>query len=113
MTLLLILAGCTGRPPPNSWQALDTNALLDRLFARLDRIAGIDIYLSGVVAGDVKAVRDWAASHNVSPQWVTSRRVTLNYEAGALAKLAPGMPELPFLMRRRGDTVTPLSGSAL
>ena len=47
------------------------------------------------------------------PQWVRSRRVTLNHDAGALAKLTDGHGEAPTLMRRRGDELSKLSASDL
>ena len=89
------------------------DALLQRLLARLDRVAGVDVYLSGVPAGDEQMVRDWAATRGIQPEWVRTRRVTLNFEAGALDELASGTGELPFLMRRRGESLTLLPGSAL
>lgn len=89
------------------------DALLERLLARLERIAGIDVYLSGVAPGDEQAIRAWASERAIRPEWVRTRKVTLNFEAGALAHLAPGRDELPYLMRRRGEAVTHLPGSAL
>tara|TARA_R110002110_G_scaffold158656_1_gene356123 strand:+ start:1674 stop:2480 length:807 start_codon:yes stop_codon:yes gene_type:complete len=88
-------------------------AVLERLLARLDTIAGLDIYLSGLNEGDEAAIRDWAMAQGVQPEWVRQRRVTLNFESGALATLAPGEVNLPYLLRRRGETLTPLTGSAL
>jgi len=89
------------------------DALLERLLSRVERIAGIDIYLSGVAPGDEQAIRNWATEHAIRPEWVRTRKVTLNFEAGALAQLAPGSDELPYLMRRRGEVITHLPGSAL
>ena len=88
-------------------------AVLERLLARLDTIAGLDIYLSGLNEGDEAAIRDWAMAQGVQPEWVRQRRVTLNFESGALARLAPGEVNLPYLLRRRGESLTPLPGSAL
>lgn len=89
------------------------DALLERLLARLDRVAGIDIYLSDIPSDEVQTVRDWAATRRIQPEWVRTRRVTINFTAGVLERLAPGTNDLPVLMRRRGESVTPLAGSAL
>lgn len=89
------------------------DALLARVLARLDRLDGVDVFLTGIPAGDEAAIRNWAIDRGIRPEWVTARRVTLNFEGGALARVAPGREELPVLMRRRGGSVTPLSGSAL
>ncbi len=89
------------------------DVVLERLLERLDQIAGIDIYLSSITQGDVQAIRQWAAERGVEPQWVQARRVTLNFDAGALEQLGVGPVELPYLMRRRGDTVAVLPASAL
>ncbi len=88
-------------------------ALLARLLARIERIAGIDIYLAGIHPGDDQAVRDWAAKHGIAPDWVRARKVTLNFEAGALAELTDGQGEVPTLMRRRGEALAVLSPAAL
>lgn len=89
------------------------DALLGRVLARLDRLDGVDVFLAGIPAGDEEAIRNWAVERGIRPEWVTARRVTLNFEGGALARVAPGRAALPVLMRRRGASVTPLSGSSL
>ena len=89
------------------------DALLARLLGRIDRIAGIDVYLAGIVPGDDRAVRDWAAEHGIEPERVRTRKVTLNFEAGALAALTGGRGEIPALMRRRGEDLSVLSSAAL
>ena len=88
-------------------------AVLARLLARLDSFAGLDIYLSGLAPGDEQAIREWAVAQGVDPEWVRQRRVTLNFESGVLASMAPGEVNVPYLLRRRGETLTPLTGSAL
>jgi len=89
------------------------DALLARLLTRLEQLAGVDIYLAGIDPGDDQAVRDWAAQHDVDPEWVRSRKVTLNFEAGALAGLTEGRGEIPTLMRRRGEDLSLLSPAGL
>jgi integrating conjugative element protein (TIGR03759 family) len=84
------------------------DALFGRLIQKIDAIAGIDIYLSAEHGGNDEAVRDWAKSHAIQPDWVRSRRVTLNHDAGALEQLTHGEGEFPSLMRRRGEVVSPL-----
>ncbi|MCP3878915.1 MAG: TIGR03759 family integrating conjugative element protein [Sulfitobacter sp.] len=85
------------------------DVLLARLLTRIDQIAGVDIYLAGIKPGDDKVVRDWAATHGIAPEWVQGRKVTLNFEAGALAELTAGRGEIPYLMRRRGENLAVLS----
>ena len=87
--------------------------LLARLLSRADEVAGIDIYLSHVGPGDEAAVRDWATERGIPPEWVKSRRVTLNFDAGALDKLTGGQNQVPALMRRRGNNIEPLTLSVL
>ena len=89
------------------------DALWNRLRKRIDGVAGIDIYIVGVKPGDDPAVRAWAANHGIDPVWVRSRRVTLNHEAGALARLTRGKGETPYLLRLRGEALSPLRPSAL
>ena len=87
--------------------------LLRKLLRRIDQISGIDIYLTGLESGDDEAARNWASYHQIRPEWVHSRRVTLNHDAGALEKLTRGQGTVPYLMRRRGRDLTPLSVSDL
>jgi integrating conjugative element protein (TIGR03759 family) len=87
--------------------------VFNTLLHRIDELGGIDIYLTDVAPGDDEAVRDWASRHTIDPQWVRSRRVTLNHDAGALAQLTGGEGEVPTLMRRRGEDLSKLSASDL
>ena len=89
------------------------DVLLGKLLRRIDAIAGIDIYLVGEGNGNDEVVRDWAKSHAIKPEWVRSRRVTLNHDAGALTKLTDGEGQVPYLMRRRGEAVSPLRAADL
>ena len=89
------------------------DVLLRRLLRRIDTMAGIDIYLLGLSPDDDKAVRDWAEQQTIAPAWVRSRRVTLNHDGGALSELTQGQGEVPTMLRRRGDVLSVLSGSAL
>jgi len=89
------------------------DVLLQRLLKRIDKIDGIDIYLTGTQLNDDQAIRDWAGDHMITPEWVRTRRITLNHEAGALEKLTQGKSDLPYLMRRRGDELSVLSASDL
>jgi len=89
------------------------DVLLERLLTRIDKIGGIDIYLTGTQLGDDQVIRDWAGDHMIKPEWVRTRRITLNHEAGALEKLTHGKSDLPYLMRRRGDELSVLSASDL
>ncbi|WP_405240728.1 TIGR03759 family integrating conjugative element protein [Lentisalinibacter orientalis] len=88
-------------------------AVLKRVLAKRGEVAGIDLYLSEFGPGEEGAIRNWAARQGIDPAWVRTREVTLNFEAGALERLSGDQPELPYLMRRRGESVTPLPGSAL
>jgi integrating conjugative element protein (TIGR03759 family) len=89
------------------------DALLDGLLKRIDTVAGVDIYLAGVTEDDDQGVRAWAAEHGIDPAWVRNRRVTLNHEAGALARLTQGKGEIPYLLRRRGEDLSALRASEL
>ncbi len=89
------------------------DALLVRLLARIEQIAGVDIYLAEINPGDDQTVRDWAAQHGIDPEWVRARKITLNFEAGALAELPDGQGEVPTLMRRRGEALAVISPAEL
>ncbi len=85
--------------------------LLNKLLKRIDKVSGLDIYLTDVDKGDDAAVRDWASRHQIDPEWVRSRRITLNHDAGALDKLTQGEGEAPTVLRRRGEDVSRLPAS--
>ncbi len=88
-------------------------SLLNRLRKRLDWVSGIDIYVTGFKPGDDQAIRGWAADHGIDPAWVRNQRVTLNHEAGALARFTQGKGEIPYLLRRRGKDLSVLRASEL
>ena len=87
--------------------------LADKLLQRIDEVSGIDIYLTELAPGDDSAVREWASSHRIEPEWVRSRRVTLNHDGGALKKLTNGQGEVPYLLRRRGEELSKFRASDL
>ena len=89
------------------------DALMGKLLKRIDKVAAIDIYVAGVQSGDDQVVRDWAADHAIKPEWVRSRRVTLNYDAGVLERLTQGKGKIPYLFKRQGDVLSVLRASEL
>jgi integrating conjugative element protein (TIGR03759 family) len=87
--------------------------LLNKLLKRIDEVSGIDIYLTDVDKGDDRAVRDWASNHQIDPDWVRSRRITLNHDGGALDELTQGQGDVPSVLRRRGEDISRLLVSEL
>ena len=89
------------------------NLLMGKLLKRIDDVSGIDIYLTDVASGDDVAVRKWASSHMIDPEWVRSRQITLNHDGGALDKLTSGQGKVPTVLRRRGEELSQLRASDL
>ncbi|MCP4377647.1 MAG: TIGR03759 family integrating conjugative element protein [bacterium] len=87
--------------------------LMGKLLKRIDEVSGIDIYLTDIDPGDDAAVRAWASKYQVDPEWVRSRRITLNHDAGALDKLTSGQGKVPYILHRRGEELSPLRVSEL
>ena len=87
------------------------DALLQDVLRQMDRIAGIDLYLSQIAPSDTASVRSWAARRGISPEWVKNGRVTLNFEAGTLAKLGQDKAILPVILRRRGNAITQVTST--
>ncbi len=87
--------------------------LMNKLLKRIDQVSGIDIYLTDADPGDDAAVRAWASTHQIDPEWVRSRRVTLNHDGGALDGLTSGQGEVPYILRRRGEGLSQLRASDL
>ena len=79
--------------------------LLTRVLALRDKVAGIDIFVADIARGDEGAVRAWANAQHIEPAWVRSRQVTVNFAVGSNRPAA----DIPYLMRRRGDALTPLA----
>lgn len=89
------------------------DTMMTRLLSRIDDVRGIDIYLTDLQPGDDAAVRAWASKHHIDPEWVRSRRITLNHDGGALAELTSGRGAVPHVLRRRGADLSPLQISDL
>jgi len=89
------------------------DAVLRDVLDHIDRLAGIDIYLSQIAPDDTAGVRTWATGHGIAPAWVKSGRITLNFEAGTLAKLGRVNAALPALLPPHGDAITPVTSAAL
>jgi integrating conjugative element protein (TIGR03759 family) len=87
--------------------------LMSKLMERVDEVNGIDIYLTGIELGDDAAVRAWASAHAIEPSWVRNRRITLNHDGGALERLTHGQGEVPTILRRRGEDLSPIRVSDL
>jgi integrating conjugative element protein (TIGR03759 family) len=88
------------------------DAVLERLVSQIKQFSGIDLYLIDVFAGEESRIRDWAASKQINPQWVSEHKITLNIDAGALGKVSAhtGVQghDLPVLILRRDDHLMPL-----
>ena len=88
------------------------DAVLERLVSQINQFSGIDLYLIDVFAGEESRIRDWAASKQIDPQWVSEHKITLNIDAGALGKVSAhtGLQgqDLPVLILRRDDRLMPL-----
>ncbi len=91
------------------------DAVLERMLARLHQFSGLDLYLVDVKAGEESRIREWAAARQIDPQWVREHRITLNIDAGALERVLAhtGLSDtqLPVLVRKRGNRLTPLPKS--
>ena len=89
------------------------DVLMNKLLKRIEEVNGIDIYLTELAPGDDAAVRNWASRHQIEPEWVRSRRVTLNHDGGALDRLTNGQGKVPYLLRRRGEALSQFPASDL
>lgn len=89
------------------------DAVLGKLLQRLDRIDGVDIYVTDADSSDNAGIRRWAEAHAIKVAWVHDGRVTLNHDAGVLSRIADGSTRPPVLFVRRQDQLSPLSYAAL
>ena len=89
------------------------DAVLVKLISRLDTVAGIDIYITNVPTKDDEVIRAWAKEHGIEREWVGTRRVTLNHNAGALEKMSDEAVDTPALFVRRNGQLSKLSYAEL
>ena len=89
------------------------DAVLVKLLSRLDTVAGIDIYITDVSKKGDEVIRAWAEEHGIESEWVRTRRVTLNHDAGALKKITDGPVETPALFIRRKEQLSKLAYAEL
>jgi integrating conjugative element protein (TIGR03759 family) len=71
----------------------------------------VDLYLVGAQHAD--EVRSYAKQHVIDPALVNGGMLTLNLDAGTFARVLPRKPELPAVVRRRGDAIAQLQASEL
>ncbi len=89
------------------------DVMLKKLLKRIDEVRVIDIYLMDIASGDDVAVREWASAHQIKPEWVRGRQITLNHDGGGLGSLTSGQGKTPYLLRRRGEDLSQLRASDL
>jgi integrating conjugative element protein (TIGR03759 family) len=89
------------------------DAVLVKLLSRLESVAGIDIFLTDVPDNDDSVIRSWAELNGINAEWVRSRHVTLNHDAGTLQKITDDAPQTPVLFIRRNGRVSNLPYTAL
>ena len=89
------------------------DVMLKKLLKRIDEVRVIDIYLMEIAPGDDVAVREWASAHQIKPEWVRGRQITLNHDGGGLGSLTSGQGKAPYLLRRRGEELSRLRTSDL
>ena len=84
----------------------------DGVFARLDIFL-----LQDTPAGALsdQSIREWAQQAGIDPALVKARRVTLNHDRGALARLSPALSAQPgpHLIRKRGGAYAQITMEAL
>ena len=72
----------------------------------LGKIAGLDIYLAGVVHGDDEVIQKWARDRRLPIERLSKRSITLNYDLGVSTMVAGKIgrsPSLPMAVQRRGE----------
>jgi integrating conjugative element protein (TIGR03759 family) len=89
------------------------DVMLKKLLKRIGEVHVIDIYLMDIAPGDDEAIREWALTHQIKPEWVRGRQITLNHDGGGLGSLTSGQGKAPYLLRRRGEDLSQLRASDL
>ena len=75
----------------------------------IERVGGLDLYVSQLKPTDLNGIQSWAAQHQIPREAVKRRQITLNFDAGTLARLGHDKESLPVLLRRRGAEVSLIS----
>jgi integrating conjugative element protein (TIGR03759 family) len=75
---------------------------VDRALAHARAGIAVDLYVVGARSAD--EVQRLARRLGVEPALVGSGRVTLNLDRGTYARVLPGAPALPAVVRKRGDS---------
>ena len=88
------------------------DAVLASALKRLDDVAGIDIYVVNAGESQQDRIRSWARTQGIQPEWVRSRRVTLNIDGKPIGG-ATGDESLPILYIKRGERIERFAYAAL
>jgi len=95
-----------------SLQCPSCDAVLASALRRLDDVAGIDIYVVDARESQQDRIRSWAKAQGIQPEWVRSRRVTLNIDSQPIGG-ATGDESLPILYIKRGERIERFAYAAL
>jgi integrating conjugative element protein (TIGR03759 family) len=88
------------------------NAALARALSRLDDVAGLDIYVIDATESEQASIREWARAQGIEPDWVRSRRVTLNIDKASAGE-QDGSESPPTFYIKRGELIERLAYAAL
>ena len=88
------------------------DAVLAKALDRLDDVAGLDVYVVNATSAQQTAVREWAGAQGIQPDWVRSRRVTLNI-ADVVGDDQIEHGPFPTLHIRRGEALLRLAYAVL
>ena len=97
---------------PVSMQCPSCDAAVAKALTRLNDVAGIDIYVADAVESQQDTIRAWARAQHIRPEWVRSRRVTLNIDRKSI-RWASGDEPLPSIYIRRGEHIERFAYAAL
>ena len=82
--------------------------VLRSVFKSASQVSGIDVYVVAPDMGDRSRLHSWAQRQGIPPHLVSSKRITLNYDDGLLARVHPRVQDVPVVMRRRGSHMVAL-----
>ncbi|MYD44482.1 MAG: TIGR03759 family integrating conjugative element protein [Gammaproteobacteria bacterium] len=85
------------------------DVLFDRVARMSTHVAGIDVYALDLQQANERELHRWAQFRGIPPAAVQNKRITLNMDAGLLARVHPRAEKAPVLMLRRGDRLVPYS----